>query len=139
MIRTVLTEGPPQLGAIVSAATWWGAVHAGLVVCARSKHVGRYESCMLLLEWCKHALAVSSFCAGNPNSTSARGFDVTPLLNYAAEHRLYDAEPEVIYGRWVDAKVAAAMSSLPAADTGACGYNRPCAHQYVGKSKSSML
>eukprot|EP01048_Picozoa_sp_COSAG05_P023096 COSAG05_NODE_4863_length_1343_cov_1.930868_2_plen_67_part_01 len=42
---------------------------------------------------------------------------MTPLLNYAAEHRLYDAEPEVIYGRWVDAKVAAAMSSLPAADT----------------------
>ena len=24
-------------------------------------------------------------------------------------------------------------------DTGACGYNRPCAHQYVGKYQSCML
>eukprot|EP01048_Picozoa_sp_COSAG05_P002474 COSAG05_NODE_102_length_19076_cov_21.766612_6_plen_86_part_00 len=23
--------------------------------------------------------------------------------------------------------------------TGACGYNRPCAHQYVGKSQSCMV
>ena len=27
----------------------------------------------------------------------------------------------------------------PPASTGACGYNRPCAHQYVGKYQSCMV
>eukprot|EP01048_Picozoa_sp_COSAG05_P021331 COSAG05_NODE_3894_length_1784_cov_1.566172_1_plen_160_part_00 len=31
------------------------------------------------------------------------------------------------------------VRDLSSTHTGACGYNRPCAHQYVGKSQSCML
>ena len=35
--------------------------------------------------------------------------------------------------------VAGARDPVVMTDTGACGYNRPCAHQYVCKSQSCMV
>ena len=58
------------------------------------------------------AFVESAGIGGNKKSTSARGFDVTPLLEYAKVHGLYDEEPEIIYGRWVDEKVAAAEAQM---------------------------
>jgi hypothetical protein len=74
--------------------------------------------------------------------SAQRRFDPTPLLEFAKQNQLFDAEPEEIYGRWVDTKVAAAEASMdltalnghaaPAAEPDgppsvAMGPNHPCA------------
>ena len=37
------------------------------------------------------------------------------------------------------ADVQSEFDTLARESTGACGYNRPCAHQYIGKSQSCMV
>ena len=39
---------------------------------------------------------------------------------------------------WIDTELPSDGSG-PFSSAGACGYNRPCAHQYVGKSQSCMV
>ena len=42
-------------------------------------------------------------------------------------------------GNYYSRREEIAALQLQSRSTGACGYNRPCAHQYIGKSQSCMV
>lgn len=50
---------------------------------------------------------------GNAKSSSLRGFDTGPILEFADRENLLEAEPEELYKKFVDAKVEAAMAAMP--------------------------